>query len=67
MRKTTLHPSGRPILEDLEPKHGKDFCYLCGKCLHCVKDEPCKGSERHGQPHMWLDNSLIYTRKTTLD
>jgi hypothetical protein len=34
-----------------EPHCGKDFCDLCGDCLHCYPDDPCYSSSHGG--HQW--------------
>lgn len=38
-----------------EPECGKDFCEICGDCLHCYGGDPCYNARENGIDHIWLE------------
>ncbi len=39
-------------VDGLEPVCGQDFCYECGDCLHCYRDDWCPCTEN--EEHVWI-------------
>lgn len=67
MLKHLVNKEYKTITVEAEPICGEDFCDICGDCLVCYADDPCKD----GGDHVWVEYDMngmnLYKKLKPLD